>query len=79
MFIEARNEVTKALLNCNSIQSLLELRRQSIVLDEPVRGACRGSTLPLGHDFHEVETLPEYDSTRYTISPSARKERRSCL
>jgi hypothetical protein len=28
----------------------------------------------LGHDFHEVETLPENDCVRYTISPTARKE-----
>lgn len=28
----------------------------------------------LGHDFHEIETLPENDRTRYTISPEARKE-----
>lgn len=28
----------------------------------------------LGHDFHEVETLPENDRVRYTISPAARKE-----
>jgi hypothetical protein len=30
--------------------------------------------LDLGHDFHEVETLPENDRMRYTISPQARKE-----
>ena len=29
---------------------------------------------PPGHDFHEVETLPENDRVRYTISPTARKE-----
>ena len=29
--------------------------------------------LPLTHDFREVETLPENDRTRYTISPTARK------
>ena len=27
--------------------------------------------LDLEHDFHEVETLPENDRVRYTISPSA--------
>jgi hypothetical protein len=30
--------------------------------------------LPLSHTCHEVETLPENDRVRYTISPSARKE-----
>lgn len=28
----------------------------------------------LDHDFYEVETLPENDRLRYTISPAARKE-----
>jgi hypothetical protein len=28
----------------------------------------------LGHDFHDVETLPENDRTRYTITPQARKD-----
>jgi hypothetical protein len=28
----------------------------------------------LGHDFHQVETLPENDRTRYTITPQARKD-----
>jgi hypothetical protein len=26
------------------------------------------------HDFYEVETLPENDRVRYTISPATRKE-----
>jgi hypothetical protein len=32
------------------------------------------SPIKLDHDFHEIETLPENDRTRYTISPEARKE-----
>jgi len=32
------------------------------------------SPIHLAHDFHEVETLPENDRTRYTITPQARKE-----
>lgn len=28
----------------------------------------------LSHDFYPVETLPENDRTRYTITPQARKE-----
>jgi hypothetical protein len=31
-------------------------------------------SLPLVHDFHEIETLPENNRVRYTISPMARKE-----
>ena len=30
--------------------------------------------LDLEHDFHEVETLPENDRIRYTMSPAARRE-----
>jgi hypothetical protein len=32
------------------------------------------SDLDLAHDFYEVDTLPENDRTRYTISPAARRE-----
>ena len=39
-------------------------------------GANNGSAGPinLAHDFYEVETLPENDRVRYTISRAARKE-----
>jgi hypothetical protein len=53
---------------------LLELRRLHRDLDLAVRDAYNWQDLELGHDFHEVETLPENDRTRYTISPAARKE-----
>ena len=33
-----------------------------------------GQALDLGHGFHEVETLPEKDRVRYTLSPAVRKE-----
>ncbi len=33
-----------------------------------------GPAIDLGHDFHQVETLPENDRTRYTITPQARKD-----
>lgn len=33
-----------------------------------------GPAIILGHDFQEVETLPENDRTRYTITPQARKD-----
>ena len=55
-------------------QGILELRRLHWELDEAVRDAYGWYDLDLGHDFHEVETLPENDRVRYTISPTARKE-----
>jgi len=54
--------------------NLLELRRLHRELDDAVRIAYGWDGLDLGHDFFEVETLPEEDRVRYTISPSARKE-----
>ena len=53
---------------------LLKLRRLHQELDEAVRDAYGWQDLNLGHDFYEVETLPENDRVRYTISPAARKE-----
>lgn len=53
---------------------LLELRRLHVALDNAVRDAYGWNDLNLGHDFVEVETLPENDRVRYTISPAARKE-----
>jgi len=53
---------------------LLELRSLHVQLDTAVRDAYGWHDLDLGHDFHEVETLPENDRVRYTISPAARKE-----
>ena len=55
-------------------QGILELRRLHRELDLAVRDAYGWPDLDLGHDFHEVETLPENDRVRYTISPTARKE-----
>ena len=55
-------------------QGILELRRLHWELDEAIRNAYGWHDLALGHDFHEVETLPENDRVRYTISPTARKE-----
>lgn len=53
---------------------LLGLRRLHVALDNAVRDAYGWTDLNLGHDFVEVETLPENDRARYTISPAARKE-----
>jgi len=55
-------------------EGLLELRRLHVELDIAIRDAYGWQDLDLGHDFHEVETLPENDRLRYTISPAARKE-----
>ncbi len=55
-------------------QGILELRRLHRELDQAVLAAYGWTDLDLGHDFHEVETLPENDRVRYTISPQARKE-----
>ncbi len=55
-------------------QGILELRRLHSELDLAIRDAYGWSDLNLDHDFIEVETLPENDRVRYTISPTARKE-----
>lgn len=53
---------------------LLELRRLHAALDNSVRDAYGWQSLDLQHDFYDVETLPENDRIRYTISPAARKD-----
>ena len=55
-------------------EALLDLRRLHIALDIAVRDAYGWQDLDLEHDSHEVETLPENDRIRYTISPAARPE-----
>jgi len=55
-------------------RGLLKLRRLHQDLDQAVRDAYGWQDLNLDHDFYEVETLPENDRVRYTISPTARKE-----
>ena len=63
-------------------QGILDLRKLHRELDEAILAAYgwtdsstgSGQAINLGHDFHEVETLPENDRVRYTISPDARKE-----
>jgi hypothetical protein len=57
-----------------ALAGIQELRRLHVALDTAVRDAYGWHDLPLGHDFHEVDTLPENDRTRYTISPTARRE-----
>jgi len=55
-------------------KGILQLRHLHRQLDVAVRDAYGWTDLDLEHDFHEVETLPEKDCIRYTISPTARKE-----
>ena len=55
-------------------EALLELRRLHVALDLAVSDAYDWQDLNLEHDFHEVETLPENDRVRYTISPAACRE-----
>lgn len=55
-------------------QGILQLRDLHCELDQTVQAAYGWPDLVLGHDFQELETLPENDRVRYTISPAARKE-----
>ena len=55
-------------------EALLDLRRLHVELDLAVRDAYGWQDLDLEHGFYEVETLPENDRVRYTISPAARRE-----
>lgn len=61
--------------------AILELRALHRALDLAVLTAYGwhqpgpdGPAIDLAHDFQQVETLPENDRTRYTITPQARKE-----
>ena len=61
--------------------AILELRALHRALDQAVLTAYAwhqpgsdGPAIDLAHDFQQVETLPENDRTRYTITPAARKE-----
>lgn len=64
-----------------AMAGIIELRRLHVELDNAVLAAYgwhesgpMGPAINLAHDFYDVETLPENDRTRYTISPAARKE-----
>ncbi len=58
----------------SGLEAVIELRRLHVALDLAVRDAYGWQDLDLQHDFYEVETLPENDRIRYTISPEARVE-----
>ena len=53
---------------------ILELRRLHVDLDLAIRDAYGSQSLSLDHSFHEVDTLPENDRVRFTVSAAARKE-----
>ena len=55
-------------------EALIELRAMHVHLDLAVRDAYGWQDLDLEHGFHEVETLPDNDRVRYTISSNARRE-----
>jgi hypothetical protein len=57
-----------------ALAGIVELRRLHVGLDTFVRNTYGWSDLDLQHDFYEVETLPENDRVRFTISSTARKE-----
>jgi hypothetical protein len=57
-----------------AIEDIRMLRQLHVDLDNAVLNAYGWQDLDLGHNFHDVDTLPENDRTRYTISPEARKE-----
>lgn len=54
--------------------AILKLRELHRELDQTVLAAYGWTDLELGHDFHDLDYLPENDRTRYTISPAARRE-----
>jgi hypothetical protein len=61
--------------------AILELRALHRALDQAVLTAYAwhqpgpdGPAIDLAHNFQQVETLPENDRTRYTITPQARKD-----
>ena len=68
--ISKKDAVTAAV----GFDALIELRRLHVALDLMVLDAYGWQDLDLEHGFHEVETLPENDRVRYTISPAARRE-----
>ena len=56
-----------------ALTAIHELRHLHTQLDQQVLTAYGWTDLPLDHGFHEIETLPESDRLRHTISPTARK------
>ena len=57
-----------------ALQDLLQLRELHKQMDRAVLSAYGWEDICLGHDFYEVDYLPENDRIRFTISSDARKE-----
>ena len=57
-----------------AFEAMVALRQMHVALDNAVRDTYGWQDLDLEHGFHEVETLPENDRVRYTVSPAARRE-----
>lgn len=57
-----------------AVAGIDRLRRLHLQMDQTVLAAYGWTDIILGHDFHEVDFLPENDRVRFTISPSARRE-----
>ena len=74
--LEMVTKVSKkdAVTGAAGFEALLELRSLHVALDLAVRDVYGWQDLDLEHDFHDIETLPENDCVRYTISPAARRE-----
>ena len=79
MIRKVLDEDEDVIADASSLEALLEMRRLHIKLDLAVRDVYGWQDLELNHDFHEIETLPENDRLRYTISPAAQREMLSRL
>jgi len=72
---ELVTQVTKnSTVATEGYEALMKLRELHVELDNAVRDAYGWHDLDLEHDLYEIETLPENDRVRYTISPAARSE-----
>lgn len=69
----ARVSKKDAHTSAKAFDALIAMRRMHTKLDNLVRDAYGWQNLELGHGFHEVQTLPENDRGRYTISSPARR------
>lgn len=55
-------------------ENIKELRELKILIDNAILTAYGWDDIVLSHDFYEVDSLPENDRIRYTISEEARLE-----
>ena len=58
----------------SEVESIQDVRNIHVQMDTAVRDAYGWSDIDLGHDFHEIEYLPENDNVRFTICADARTE-----